>query len=208
MKIVQMNGNTVHWITPYVAWSEVPEFAPDIIFKEAPDYVEEGWTVSPDGVFSRHAKELAFPDTTFQSVQAKLLILEHFGVNVLTPEDTRILAIEANLPPIADGQEWQPGLNLVEGTIVTQEGEHFVVAPKMGHIATTEWSPRVAQNLFEQIDEPFADWSQPDSWLDAYMSGDKVLHDKQVWESTASFNMHAPGEHGWETEMKPKIKKK
>lgn len=43
MKIVQMLGNKVHWITPYPSLEETPIFAPDIVLKEAPDYVEEGY---------------------------------------------------------------------------------------------------------------------------------------------------------------------
>jgi len=43
MKIAQMNGDTIHWITPYQTLVDVPPHAPNIIFKEVPDEVMEGW---------------------------------------------------------------------------------------------------------------------------------------------------------------------
>ncbi|MBE6012154.1 hypothetical protein [Anaeropeptidivorans aminofermentans] len=43
MKTVQILGNKVHWITPYPSLEEASLFAPDIILKEAPDYIEEGY---------------------------------------------------------------------------------------------------------------------------------------------------------------------
>ncbi len=43
MKVVQMMGATVYWITPYPSLLDAPPFAPNIVLMEAPDEVQEGW---------------------------------------------------------------------------------------------------------------------------------------------------------------------
>ena len=43
MKIAFMNGNTVHWITPYKTLDDIPEHPPGDIYIEIPDHVKEGW---------------------------------------------------------------------------------------------------------------------------------------------------------------------
>ena len=42
MKLVQLLDDKVHWVTPYTK-STLPPFAPDMIFIEAPNEVQEGW---------------------------------------------------------------------------------------------------------------------------------------------------------------------
>lgn len=44
MKMVQIVNNRVHWITDWQTREEMPPFAPDMIFVEAPEEVEVGWT--------------------------------------------------------------------------------------------------------------------------------------------------------------------
>lgn len=40
-------------------------------------------------------------------------------------------------------------------------------------------------------------WVQPAGEHDAYMAGDKVLHNGQTWESTIDNNTWEPGVYGW-----------
>ncbi len=51
-KIFQIFNNKAHWLTPYTTIAEtVGIYAPNIIFAEAPDDVQQGWTYT-DGIFS------------------------------------------------------------------------------------------------------------------------------------------------------------
>lgn len=43
----------------------------------------------------------------------------------------------------------------------------------------------------------YGDWVQPTGAHDAYEQGDVVLHDDQIWQSTANANVWAPGVYGW-----------
>ena len=50
MKIVEMSGNTVRYITPWAALDDVPPFDDSIVFLEVPDDVTEGMVLI-DGEF-------------------------------------------------------------------------------------------------------------------------------------------------------------
>ena len=52
---------------------------------------------------------------------------------MLTPEETEQIAITANLLPIADGQEWKPGLDLAQGTIASHNNRNYLV--RQSHIS-------------------------------------------------------------------------
>ena len=41
------------------------------------------------------------------------------------------------------------------------------------------------------------EWIQPDS-TNAYMTGDKVMHNGRTWISTIDNNVWEPGVYGWE----------
>lgn len=71
----------------------------------------------------------------------------------------------------------------------------------MDHVAQQGWTPSAAPSLWTKILIPDADtipeWEQPDS-VNPYMTGDKVMHDGQVWTSTIDYNVWQPGIYGWE----------
>ena len=48
MKIAQLEGYKIHWITPYTTLNDVPDFAPDIVFAEVDDNVQEGYVYNPN----------------------------------------------------------------------------------------------------------------------------------------------------------------
>jgi|GEM_PF-1955306 len=108
---------------------------------------------------------------------------------------TAAFAVDMNLVPLADGQEWQPGMNLVNGTIVTHNGQNWQVV--QAHISHEDWTPDATSALFKQIREAYADWVQPRGAHDAYMRGDRVLWDGNVWVSDIDNNVWMPGAHGW-----------
>ena len=113
-----------------------------------------------------------------------------------TPEETQIMAIDAELPPIADGVEWKPGLNLVGGTIIVRNGGNYKVL--QGHISQAGWEPENVPALFAVIKEDFAEWEQPDS-TNPYMTGDKVMYQGKKYESLIDGNVWSPTAYpaGW-----------
>lgn len=69
------------------------------------------------------------------------------------------------------------------------------------HTAQEGWEPTVAPSLFAKVLIPDAtvipEWEQPDS-TNAYMTGDKVMHNGSTWISTVDNNVWEPGVYGWD----------
>jgi len=134
---------------------------------------------------------------TLDEIKTRYFVSEALGVAfAISPEDTYVLSQAANLPPIADGEAWKPGLNLAAGTIVTHNGQNYIVI--QAHISQSTWSPDLVPALFERIREAYAEWVQPMGGHDAYMMGDVVMHDGVKWRSTVDNNVWMPGVFGWE----------
>ena len=68
------------------------------------------------------------------------------------------------------------------------------------HTSQEDWVPDNAPSLFAKVLIPdeniIPEWEQPDS-TNPYMTGDKVMYDGKVWESTVDNNVWKPGEYGW-----------
>jgi len=159
-----------------------------------PDIFRQGWREE----LPEQPKEPE-PPRTFQQIQAARFTSDVLGVPFdITPEETYVLSLEANLPPIVDGKKWQPKLNLTAGTIVTENGKNFIVREGKGHISQRGWNPKYTPALFEQIKQPYAQWTQPTGSHDAYMSGDRVTHNDQIWVSRIDNNVWEPGAPGTE----------
>lgn len=143
-------------------------------------------------------QKVDFMRDTGRAMKSQALIAaKMLGVIVeLTPEETEYIAIGAHLPPIADGQEWNPGLNLADGTIVVRSGKNYQVI--IGHIAQAGWEPESTPALFKEIKTDYAEWQQPQGAHDAYMTGDKVSFGGKVWISAADGNVWQPGVYGWD----------
>jgi len=136
---------------------------------------------------------------TLDEIKTRHFVSEALGVAfAISPGDTYVLSLAANLPPIADGKDWKPGLNLAAGTIVTHAGQNYIVREGMGHISQSTWSPDLAPALFERMREAYAEWVQPQGAHDAYMIGDVVMHGGVKWRSTHDNNVWIPGVFGWE----------
>lgn len=133
---------------------------------------------------------------TIEQIKTRHFISEALGVPFeLSPQDTYVLSLEADLPPIADGKEWKAGLNLAIGTIVTFGGSNYqVVQP---HISQADWKPTLTPALFKQLRDPYADWVQPMGVHDAYMMDDVVMHNDAQWRSDIDHNVWEPGVFGW-----------
>lgn len=69
------------------------------------------------------------------------------------------------------------------------------------HTSQPDWTPDVAVGVFAKVLIPdeniIPDWEQPDS-TNAYMVGDRVRHNGQIWVSTVDNNVWEPSVYGWD----------
>ncbi len=69
------------------------------------------------------------------------------------------------------------------------------------HTALEEWTPDAAPSLWTRVlivdPDLIPEWIQPDS-TNAYMTGDKVMHNGRTWISTIDNNVWEPGVYGWQ----------
>lgn len=68
------------------------------------------------------------------------------------------------------------------------------------HTAQASWTPDVSPSLWARVDDPsqeWPEWVQPTGATDAYMKGDKVLHNDKHWISDYDHNTWEPGVFGW-----------
>lgn len=71
------------------------------------------------------------------------------------------------------------------------------------HTSQADWTPDTVPALFKAVgftDSGVAVWTQPLGATDAYMKGDVVSHNDQIWVSTCDANVWEPGVHGWEVQ--------
>jgi len=156
-----------------------------------PHVWQQGWRrIEPDQ--PEQVRPLSLDEIKARHLMSQLLDVSF----EMHPQDTYVLSQAANLPPIADGEAWKPGLNLAAGTIVTHAGQNYIVI--QAHISQSTWSPDLVPALFERIREAYADWTQPEGAHDAYATGDVVMHDGVKWRSTHDNNVWMPGVFGWE----------
>ena len=67
------------------------------------------------------------------------------------------------------------------------------------HTAQNSWTPDVSPSLWAKVlveDGAILAWEQPDS-TNAYMTGDKVMHNGKTWVSDVDNNVWEPGVYGW-----------
>lgn len=110
---------------------------------------------------------------------------------------------------IATFKPWTVGESVVKGDIRRFENGLYEVI--QGHTTQADWQPNVAASLWRvytpnetlQGTEIIPDFVQPIS-TNPYMTGDKVVFEGKVYESTIDNNVWSPTEHpqGWqEVEM-------
>lgn len=68
------------------------------------------------------------------------------------------------------------------------------------HASQADWTPNTATSLYKAVgftDSGVAIWTQPLGATDAYMAGDKVVHNDVLWQSDVDNNVWEPGVYGW-----------
>lgn len=86
---------------------------------------------------------------------------------------------------------------------VNADGETQLYKVIQAHTSQTDWTPDTATSLYKKVgftDEGVSIWTQPLGATDAYMKGDVVSFENQLWISKVDNNVWQPGVYGWETE--------
>lgn len=90
---------------------------------------------------------------------------------------------------------WRSGVAYKTGQRVMFDGTLYKVL--QDHDAQANWTPVDAPSLFAKVLIPVEGeipaWEQPDS-TNPYMTGDKVSHNGQIWESLVDNNVWEPTE--------------
>lgn len=94
---------------------------------------------------------------------------------------------------------WNPTAHYEDGDRVCYEGKLYKV--KQGHDAQADWNPVDATALFAEIlpgqeGTEIGEWRQPDS-TNPYNTGDRVIYNGKIYESTVDNNVWSPDVYGW-----------
>lgn len=84
---------------------------------------------------------------------------------------------------------------------VNADGETQLYKVIQAHTSQEDWKPDVTASLYKAIgftDDGVSIWAQPLGATDAYMKGDVVSFEDQLWISTVDNNVWQPGVYGWE----------
>ena len=95
---------------------------------------------------------------------------------------------------------WKIGISYTVGQFVNHNEVLYKVLTE--HTSQTDWTPDVSPSLFAKVltdptGETIPEWIQPDS-TNAYMTGDKVKYNEQIYVSIVDNNVWEPGIYGWE----------
>lgn len=80
------------------------------------------------------------------------------------------------------------------------DGETQLYQVLQNHTSQAGWTPDTAVSLYKKIgftESGVPIWTQPLGATDAYMKGDKVMFNDQMWESEVDANTWQPGVYGW-----------
>lgn len=83
---------------------------------------------------------------------------------------------------------------------VNADGETQLYKVIQAHTSQADWTPDVANSLFKAVgftDSGVSIWTQPLGATDAYMKGDVVSYNDQIWISDVDNNVWQPGVYGW-----------
>ena len=120
--------------------------------------------------------------------------------------------IDSALKPILDVLTDEQALNFVDSYPEWVVGKTYSIGDRIrynaalykvlqAHISQSDWAPESAPSLFAKVliseTEEILEWVQPDS-TNAYMTGDKVIHNNTTWESLVDNNVWEPGAVGSE----------
>lgn len=98
-------------------------------------------------------------------------------------------------------EKWKPGVSYTIGDRLNHNGTIYKVL--QSHTSQASWDPNMAPSLFAKLlpgqgGTEIGEWQQPDS-TNPYMTGDKVIFEGVVYESTIDNNIWSPSAYpaGW-----------
>ena len=95
--------------------------------------------------------------------------------------------------------KWKPDTEYAVGDRVQNGGVLYKIL--VAHTSQADWIPKNTPSLYAEVLIPdpgtIPEWVQPGS-TNAYMKGDKVRHNGDVWISIIDFNVYEPGVYGWD----------
>lgn len=83
---------------------------------------------------------------------------------------------------------------------VNKDGETQLYSVLQSHTSQEGWKPDATPSLYKKIgftDSGVAVWTQPLGSTDAYMKGDVVSHNGELWLCDTDYNTYEPGVYGW-----------
>ena len=102
---------------------------------------------------------------------------------------------------------WEPGKAYTVGNIISYgtntTGDPQLYKVVQAHTSQADWPmdqvPALYVPLGTTAEEPEAvpEWRQPTGGHDAYQTGDRVLYQGKLYESTMDGNVWAPDTYGW-----------
>lgn len=99
---------------------------------------------------------------------------------------------------------WNPKKSYAVGEIfkhgVNKDNETQLYKVIQAHTSQEDWTPDATPSLYKAIgftDEGVSIWTQPLGSTDAYMKGDEVSHNGELWTSDVDYNTWEPGVYGW-----------
>ena len=124
-------------------------------------------------------------------------IMRQAEISCGTNTDEQALNVQILYPNWEDLEE---GTELIAGQRVNYENVLYNVI--LTHKKQLTWTPPDAPSLFAKVlildPSVIPEWEQPDA-TNAYMTGDKVMHNGSTWESLVDNNVWEPGATGTES---------
>lgn len=100
--------------------------------------------------------------------------------------------------------EWKSKKSYVVDEIVKHgvngDNETQLYKVIQAHTSQDDWTPDVTPSLYKKIgftDDGVGIWTQPLGSTDAYMKGDVVSYNGELWTSDVDNNVWQPGVYGW-----------
>ena len=133
----------------------------------------------------------------------KLQVAEQFRkalqLFVQTLTDEQALEVPFVYPSYEVGKTYTVGERFTYGKNGVGDAQIYNVI--QAHTSQEDWEPDSSPSLYVAIGltpEGHTIWSQPSGGHDAYMKGDVVSFNGQLWVSTVDNNVWQPGVHGWD----------
>lgn len=113
-------------------------------------------------------------------------------------DESIMMEIADVYPSYAVGAVYKTGTVFSHGS--NADGETQLYQVLQDHTSAAEWEPDSAASLYKKVgvtDDGTPIWTQPLGATDAYMAGDLVSHNGQIWRSDVDNNTWEPGVYGW-----------